>query len=261
MLSETHKVREDACARDVSEKLMTEPCSVARPLDQPGISAMTKLLSMSSFDPQRRNKRRERVVCTGLAALTHEMKVDLPAFEAQQADVGHEHQLKTKGSIFACPGVVFVGARFVLVLKCRLPLPPRPPGCHPAHVVLGQIRQYLVGLFVEHTGPYGDLNGHGLSTLAVLLLASAVLAALGTPNGLALELQQCRAAVGGQHDDVTTATTISAIRTAEGDVFFAPKRTTPVAPSTAGDLMCASSIKRMVQPLRARVEARLSLRL
>ena len=105
------------------------PGRASRPFDQPGMSATTKLWAdahhaqvgvqrgeriVGDLRPRVRHRRDER----GLAGVGH----------AQQADVGqHRSSSRSLRCSPGQPGVFWRGARFVLLLKCRLPKPPSPP--------------------------------------------------------------------------------------------------------------------------------------
>jgi hypothetical protein len=66
-----------------------------------------------------------------------------------------------------------------------------------------------------------------------------VLTWASTPDGLALKLEQSRATVCRDHDDIATTSAVAPIRATERDVLLASKRSASVSTSTADDMdMC-----------------------
>jgi hypothetical protein len=99
---------------------------------------------------------------------------------------------------------------------------------------VGQICQDLVGVIVKNARTHGDFEKSVVSVGAGLLFAAPVFATFCTPQGLAPQFKERRTPIGGHKNDIATPSTVTAVGTSKGHVFFTSKRSTALAPITTG---------------------------
>jgi hypothetical protein len=237
----TQHVKEHLSSLDVFEEPEAQTSAFGCPLDNPRDVRDDKCsVDAERHDAQVRDQRRKRVV-GDLGARTGNRRDEstlADVWEAHDANVCEE--LEDEPDLLTLARRAGLGAaRGAVIGRRELDIPT------PAFATLGddelgarlmEVGEQGVALLVVDLGAYGDLDPYVPACLAELVLAPAILAALGANDPAVAKIEQRGESIVCHQDDAPSASSIASRGAAERDELLSSKRDGTVPTVAGGDL-------------------------
>ena len=236
-------MQQHAAAFKVLQEANTEACAFRCTFDKPrNIGDNEALLVIHTHNAKARHQRGKRII--GHFRLRRRNGANEGRFtgirHTQHPDVCQQHQLQLQIALVArCPHRFLtrstVDGRFETGVAQTVPA---AFSDHQTLTMLSHIAHDFAGALIDNTGPYRHFDRHVFTTFTGTVATLAILSTLSAEGFFKTVIDQGVQVFVRFQPDITTITTVAAVRAASRDIFFTAEANATIAAITCYDQDC-----------------------